>query len=65
MKDGLINEGENEMNLLKKNLSSAQVTDPRTTRMVRFEPCHMYDMDHIIWSRGQRIPLNSQKRSFK
>ena len=44
MKDGLINEGENEMNLLKKNLSSAQVTDLRTTRMVRFEPCHMYDM---------------------
>ena len=44
MKDGLINEGENEMNLLKKNLSSEQVTDPRTTRMVRFEPCHMYDM---------------------
>ena len=32
IKDGLINEGKNEMNLLKNNLSSVQARDPRTTR---------------------------------
>ena len=36
MKDGIINEGKSETNLLKKNLSSAQVTDPRTTRTMSY-----------------------------
>ena len=43
MKDGIINKGKSETNLLKKNLSSAQVTDPRTTRTMSYVA---YDM---IW----------------
>ena len=54
MKDGIIDEGKSETNLLKKNLSSAQVTDPRTTRTMSYVA---YDMNHMIWSGGKRIPF--------
>ena len=36
MKDGLINQGKNETNLLKKNLSSLHVTDSQTTQTVSY-----------------------------